>query len=103
MTDEYTPRDVSDPKQVAKAVKAGKAKDERIEDALRGIMGTPEGRMWIWSLLDKCQPFRTPFSSDALRMAHNCGEANIGLRLIAELHACDTELYLLMMKENSDA
>jgi hypothetical protein len=101
MTEEYTPKDLSDPKQVAKAIKKGKDKDERREDALRGIMGTPEGRMWIHGLLEQCHPFATAFSTDALRMAHNCGEANIGLQLIAELHACSTELYLIMMKENS--
>lgn len=92
--------DSSDRKAVASATKHAKNKDERMQEALRGIMQMKEGRAWIKTVLERCEPFRTPFSSDPLKMSFNCGRADIGLQLIAELHACSDELYLVMMKEN---
>lgn len=94
------PRDTSDAKQVAKLIETAKNKDAQLKEALLSIMRTVEGRMWIKSLLVKCGPYATPFSTDPILMAKNCGEANIGLQVIAELHAASADLYLQMMKEN---
>lgn len=96
-------RDVSDPKQVSKAIKASKTRDEELGEALRGIMGTELGRKWVHSVLKRCGPYANPFRADPLQTAFNCGEMNIGQQLIVELHACSTELYLVMMKENARA
>ena len=97
MTDVY---DSSSQRQIEKSIKAAKEKDVILREALTGIMSTPSGRSWIKSILDRCRPFRTPFSTDPIQMAFNCGESSIGLQLIAELHAASTDLYLVMMKEN---
>ena len=94
--------DSSDPKAVKAKIKSVKEKEATCAEALRGVMSTEPGRMWMHSLLVKCRPFTSSFASDPLLMAHNCGETNIGLQLIAELHSCSPELYLQMMKENSD-
>lgn len=101
MTD--IPVDSSDPKAVAKAIKSAKDHAIILREALSGIMSTPSGRSWIKSVLDRCAPYRTPFSTDPIMMAYNCGQANVGLELIAELHACSVDLYLQMMKENPNA
>lgn len=100
MTDEV-PRDSSDPKQIAKAIKASKTKDEVRQEGLRQLMMSAQGRTWMWAHLESCDPYRTPFSNDPIQMAFNCGESNVGLRTIAEIHALEPELYLVMMKENS--
>lgn len=92
--------DSSDRKAVGKAVQRAKNKDERMQEALRGIMQMPEGRAWVKTVLERCAPFSTSFSTDPIQMAFNCGRTDIGLQLIAEIHACSTELYLVMMKEN---
>lgn len=92
--------DSSDRKTVENATKHAKNKNERMQEALRGIMQMREGRAWVKTVLDRTAPFQTPFSSDPLRMSFNCGRADIGLQLIAEIHACSDELYLVMMKEN---
>jgi hypothetical protein len=93
--------DSSDPKSVEKATKDLKTKEVLRAEGLRQIMQSEAGRAWMCGLLESTGPFRSPYSSDALAMARACGEANVGLRLIAELHACSTELYLVMMKENT--
>lgn len=97
MTEVY---DSSDRKTVEKSIKSSKDRDAILREALTGIMQTPSGRSWIKSVLDRCRPYQTPFSPDPIRTAFNCGEANIGLQLIAELHAASSDLYLQMMKEN---
>ena len=96
------PFDSSDPRDVQKRIKTVKQKEAINREALRGIMSAEGGRSWVYSLLIRCHPFATPFNSDALLMSHNCGEANIGLQVVAELHDVSPELYLLMMKENQD-
>lgn len=93
-------QDTSDPKAVAKQIKDAKSKDVIAKEGLRATMSSEPGRKWLHSLLLRCDPFRSPFSTDALVMAKNCGEANIGLQLIAEMHEVSPELYLLTMKEN---
>lgn len=99
MTEEL-PIDTSDPRTVQKAVKASKQLDLRKREALRAIMSTPEGRMWIHSLLLKAPIGSNPFSSDPYRTAFACGELNVTQQVVAELHDCSVELYLQMMKEN---
>lgn len=99
MTDAY---DASDRKQVEKQVKASKSRDEVREEGLRQVMSSVQGRVWLFDLIKACGPGQNPFVSDALRTAFNCGELNIGNQLVAQCHACSTELYLVMMKENQN-
>ena len=94
--------DSSDPRAVEKVSKTAKSKEVLRKEGLRQLMSTEPGRAWLHGLLESTGPFRSPFSTDIAIMAKNCGEANVGLQLIAELHACSTELYLVMMKENQN-
>lgn len=97
MTDVF---DSSDSKAVAKRIAGAKDKAAILKEALVGIMQTPSGRSWIKSILERCHPYSSPYSSDPIGMAFNCGEQNIGLQLVAEVHAASADLYLQMMKEN---
>lgn len=92
--------DASDPKELRDAVKKEKTREQVAKDGLLATMSTVSGRAWLHSFLLKCAPFRSPFSSDALQMSFNAGEANIGLQLIAEMDEASPDLYLQMMKEN---
>src|SRR5258708_16531170 len=92
----------ADQRAVEKAKKEHKTREVLRKEGLRQVMSTEPGRAWMHGLLESTGPFRSPYSSDALAMARNCGEANIGLQLIAELHATSTDLYLQMMKENTN-
>lgn len=94
--------DSSDKSAVRRAVKAAKRDEAQLRLDLRSIMQTEHGRRWIHSLLERSRVFDNPFSTDPGLMAFSCGEKNIGLQLIAELHEVSTDLYLIMMKENSD-
>lgn len=71
-------------------------------EVLKGIMATPQGRQWMFGLLEMCHIGANPFDTNALRMAHNCGEANVGLRLWAELQTACPDQYILMMREHRE-
>lgn len=101
MTD-ATIQDTSDPRQVEKAIKASKTKDEVRVEGLLQTMTSVQGRAWLYHLIELCGPGQNPFVVDALRTAFNCGELNIGNQLVAQCHAVSTELYLVMMKENQN-
>jgi hypothetical protein len=94
--------DTSDPRQVEKAIKAAKTKDEVREEGLRQLMSSVQGRVWLHSFLMKAPVLGSTFSRDPYQTAFNCGEQNIMRQLVAELHECSTELYLVMMKENTN-
>lgn len=94
--------DSSDPKAVEKTAKAVKTKEVARTEGLRQIMGNEYGRAWLYHLIELCGPGQNPFSPDALRMAFNCGELNIGNQIVGEANVVSPELYLLMMKENQN-
>jgi hypothetical protein len=93
--------DASDPKAIQASIKEAKSKDDRAKEGLHSLMRDVNGRAWLYRVLMFCDPYRSPFSTDALVMAKNCGEANIGLQIIADMQECSPELYLQTMKENN--
>jgi hypothetical protein len=62
------------------------------------LMSTPAGARFIWRLLTLSGVFRSSFSSDALIMAMNEGQRNIGLRLLGDLTEACPEKYINMMR-----
>lgn len=100
---EGKPYDAAEPRDVQVARKNAKQRDLRLKESLRSIMSTPEGRFWMHQMLSTCDVFGHPVSPNDTHMTYfHLGEANIGKKIIADLHAVSTELYLLMMKENQD-
>lgn len=101
MTDTIV-QDTSDPRQVEKAIKASKTKDEVRDEGLLQTMKSTQGRAWLYGLIEACGPGQNPFSPDALRTAFNCGELNIGNLVVGQCNKVAPELYLQMMKENQN-
>ncbi len=100
MSEEQTAYNAGDPKHVAGREKSRKTRDLQKKTALRGIMGMPEGRMWMWDLLVRCGIYQSSFSAEALGMAFREGQRNIGLHLMAEINRLSPELYARMVGEN---
>jgi hypothetical protein len=91
--------DLSDPKDVRERTRTAKRSQERRYEMVRAVMGLRQGRDWVWEVLGWCHPFQNPFSTNALAMAFQTGEMNIGQRLMADLQAACPELYLQMAGE----
>lgn len=87
------------PRQVAKAgIRENEEAAQRKED-LKTVISTPEGRRFIWRMLDHCGVFRSVFSPSA-HIYYNSGKQDVGHFLQGEIGRDFPDLYQLMVKEN---
>jgi hypothetical protein len=102
MSEEQLDYNAAEPEHVKGRKEKLKTRDLQKKGALRELLTTPDGRMWMWDLLSLCGVYHSSFSSDALVMAFNEGRRDAGSRLIAEINRLDggPELYRLMASEN---
>lgn len=94
------PYDTADPQQVNTARKKAARKDRERLDVVRGLMTLPEGRAWLYGLLDRCHIFENVFvpgQPDAT--GFRCGERNVGLSVLADIMAVAPDEYATMCKE----
>lgn len=95
------PYDASDPEAVNTARRrAGRKKFDALR-VVHALMQHKDGRKWIYSKLEACHIFSTPFEkgypdASSFRM----GEQNIGLQFLAEVVSAAPEQYVLMCQEN---
>lgn len=66
---------------------------------IQAIMDLPQGRAFIFDLLEFCQIGHSVFATNALIMAHQSGKQNVGLKVQGEVMALAPERYLEMLKE----
>lgn len=67
---------------------------------LTRVMSDPAGREYLYDLLASLHIYSTSFSTDALIMAFNEGQRNVGIRLTADLVEAAPDMYLQMLKEH---
>lgn len=75
---------------------------EQATNDLRAVMGTPEGRRFVWGLLGECGLYRSSYHPSAL-IHFNEGQRSIGLALLARLNDHCPDQYLTMQGEAIDA
>lgn len=71
-------------------------------DVLRKIMMSPNGRSWLWRLLEWCDAHSDPFvpGVDGEReTSRNLGRQVVGKHLMMQAMGASTDLYLTMMRE----
>lgn len=93
------PYDASDPEQVNQRNRDAKRRAYRHREVLHRIMGTTDGRAWLWDLLEFCHMNETSFAADARFHAFREGERNVGLFVNGQMQRFAAE-YLQMLKEN---
>lgn len=72
------------------------------EQDLKWLMSSKRGRRIVWRLLEQAGVFRLSFNPNAMQMAFNEGGRNYGNRTLGQIHAYCSELYPVMVKENTD-
>lgn len=77
------------------------ARKREIED-IKWLMSSRQGRRVMWRLLDLSGPTRLSFNTNAMQMAFNEGNRNLGLQLLDELMKACPEQYRVMAKEQQD-
>ncbi len=104
MTDEIeallnAPYDTSDPEHVAKARRnaARIAKEDEVFFKER-VMGTREGRGWLWRRLVLCHIYDSCIGADPYGTYFLLGERNVGNALIQEAQRYPAE-YQMMVQE----
>ena len=72
----------------------------KIDSAVSKAVVDAEGRKFLWWLLEIGRIGMQPFAGNALNTAFNCGELNVGQRILDRIISVSPDGYLMMMKEN---
>ncbi len=70
-------------------------------DDFKWIMSNKRGRRIVWHLLDLAGVYRSSFTGNSETFFRE-GQRNIGLQILALIHAHTPELYYVMHNEQSD-
>lgn len=99
----YDPTDLSGQQQNKQEADARKRVVRKGEIAdVEWLMSSRRGRRIMWRLLDLSGPFRLSFDPNAMKMAFNEGNRNLGNQLFNEVMTLCPELYPVMVKEQQD-
>lgn len=74
----------------------------RIDDFVKQTMQTPQGREYMYWLLEMTQVRRNPFTGNALSTMFQCGELNIGQKLEGHIIEVSPQGYLHMLTEKQE-
>jgi hypothetical protein len=88
--------------QAERALTAKLAKESEESD-FRWLMRNERGRRIVWRLLDQAGVFRSTFNPTAMVMAFAEGNRNFGNRTLTLVLEHCPELFILMIKEASNA
>lgn len=97
---------MSDPNSRARdrRIKALQRRDtEDISKVYANLMSTPQGRKFLWHLLDLGKWNSQPYSGRRELTDFACGELNVGLQIHSHLVETDVDGYLQMLKDRQDA
>jgi len=89
--------------KLAEQEKRDAGREEAAEAAtLALVMGSYEGRRWMWALLAFTGPYQARYlgDGDALGMAWRDGRAAVGARLLEQIDRHCPEMYLRMVREH---
>lgn len=67
---------------------------------LRQLMRSPEGREFLWWLLQIGKVGLQPFTANALNTAFQCGELNVGNQILDRITETDPAVYVQMQVEH---
>lgn len=74
----------------------------RIDSCVTALLQHPEGRDYLYWLLELCKVYHNPYTSNALNTAFNCGEMNIGQQIQAHIIEVSPDGYMTMVKEKEE-
>ena len=92
-------RNAANPREVKAAGRLDRRRDQRWEDYVHGVMATPIGRAFVWSVIARAGVFGSPFDMHGGRQSYNIGRGDFGRELLAEVTRLEPDAYLLMEAE----
>jgi hypothetical protein len=92
-------RNAADPEQVKEAaIRERHGRELELED-LKGILATPQGRRFVWRLLEEARVFNSVWHNSAL-IHYNAGKQDFGHLILADVMEASSDALTLMMREN---
>lgn len=70
-------------------------RDQFVQEVLK----LPQGRNYLWWLMEISQVGRNPYTGNALGTSFNCGELNVGQQIQSHIIEAAPDGYLNMLKE----
>jgi hypothetical protein len=101
MTARASVGNAGDEEQVGKAKRRQSLGRDRELDDLKAVLGTLQGRRFVWRLLGHCSAFTSVFSADPYIAAHNSGRQDVGHFLMHEVEIAKPDAFLTMMHEHA--
>lgn len=77
---------------------SAKARRLRELDDLKVVMQQPEGRRFMWRLLEQCGVYRTSFTGNSETFFRE-GQRNVGLWALTEMQEAAPDQFLMTMQE----
>lgn len=102
MAADYDPTDLlaEADRDAERAKNADQEKEQEARD-WQFLLGDARGRRVVWRLLEKAGVFRVSFVPDAMQLAFNEGNRNLGLMVQAKVIEHAPGAYLEMLKESA--
>lgn len=86
--------------QVEKAKTADEKEREQELADMRFLLGTAQGRRFVWRLLRHCRVFNSVFNNSGSVTYYHSGMQDVGHFIQAEVIEAKKEAYFEMMREN---
>lgn len=104
MTDEHNPLDIAGQERTAAehAEEERRQRDQEVNDLCK-VMGSKEGRRFMWRLLSEAGVYRLSFDTDIAQMSFNEGNRNAGLKHLNDIMGFCPHLHALMLSEQKEA
>lgn len=93
--------DAGDAVSVKEKAKLAKVREEKRLNGLKQIMGSADGRLWMWKFLETCGLFSVQFNGNS-KDYFMLGMRNAGMPTFAEIQRHCMNEYLSMVKENTN-
>lgn len=92
-------KNAADESQIRSAEVKKKIQEDNEHNDLKYILDSEQGRRFIWKQLERCGVFKSSFTGSSETYFLE-GQRNIGLKLLADVMACDPQAYLKMYIKN---
>jgi hypothetical protein len=87
-------------KQLKRADQKIQNLEQTLENDMRVVLKTPEGRRVLWDLLTYCNIYKQSFDNSGSITAFNEGRRVVGLKVLKQIMAADPGAYIEMQSEN---
>lgn len=94
-------KNAADESQVKESQKKQNLNSENEDANLKFILGTDQGRAFLWKLLGDCGVFKSSFTGSSETFFLE-GRRDIGLKLLASITRVDPDSYLKMIKQKGE-